>query len=234
MVIAGNFKANLTRGAVREYLDLLKTKIDAKCYVFPSASALQKSESDNIVIGAQNAYPAEHGAFTGETCVEQLAEFGVKAILIGHSERRHVLAEHQDLIAKKFAFFANLGFEIFYCVGEPLEVRRGGFEAVRDYMEAQFVDIDVNYDKLVIAYEPVWAIGTGVTPAMDEIIETHAWLKTNSVAPILYGGSVNGANSEEILGANGVDGVLIGGYSLKAEDFAKVVNLSKKLKESGK
>ncbi len=225
MIIAGNFKANLSRGLTKNYLDSLKDKTNKKCYIFPPAIALQDSVSDNIIIGAQNAYPADNGAFTGELCAKQLEEFNIKTILIGHSERRHVLLESQEFIAKKFDFYAKLGFEIFYCVGEPLEIRQAGFNSVCEYMEAQFVQIDTNYDKLIVAYEPVWAIGTGLTASLEDIEQTHAWLKTKTKAPILYGGSVNGANANEILKTKNVDGVLIGGFSLKAEDFASVVNI---------
>jgi triosephosphate isomerase len=225
MIIAGNFKANLTRELTAEYLSTLSTKTNGKCYVFPPSTALQKSGYENIIIGAQNAYPAQNGAFTGEVCASQLAEFGINTLLIGHSERRHVLNESQEFIAKKFDFYAKLGFEIFYCVGEPLEIRQAGFDSVCEYISKQFIGIDTTYDKLIIAYEPVWAIGTGLTASICDIEETHSWLKTKSTAPLLYGGSVNGANAKEILGAKNVDGVLIGGYSLKAEDFASVINL---------
>ncbi|MEY4504466.1 MAG: hypothetical protein RL154_760 [Pseudomonadota bacterium] len=225
MIIAGNFKANLTRELAADYLSALSTKTNNKCYVFPPSTAMQKSSCENIIIGAQNAYPAQNGAFTGEVCASQLAEFSINTLLIGHSERRHVLNESQEFIAKKFDFYAKLGFEIFYCVGEPLEIRQAGFDSVSEYISKQFIGIDTTYDKLIIAYEPVWAIGTGLTASIGDIEETHSWLKTKSTAPLLYGGSVNGANAKEILGAKNVDGVLIGGYSLKAEDFASVVNL---------
>jgi triosephosphate isomerase len=226
MIIAGNFKANLTRKMVDEYLKTLSLLTSEKCYIFPPATALSSNNTSSAIIGIQNAYPAMHGAFTGEVCIDQLAEFDIKTILIGHSERRHVLLESQEFIAQKFAFFANLGFEIFYCVGEPLEIRQKGFEAVCEYMDAQFVGIDLEYANLVIAYEPVWAIGTGMTAKCEDIAETHAWLRGKTKAPLLYGGSVNGANAKEILSTSNVDGALIGGYSLKPDDFANVVNLS--------
>ena len=161
MIVAANFKMHKTRKETIEYLNELK-KLDLsniKVAVFPPFTALIEDE----LIGAQNAYPAKNGAFTGEIGLEQLSEFNIKRVLLGHSERRHILNESQEFIAKKFDFYKNEGFEIFYCVGEPLEIRKKGIEEVIEYIKAQFEGIDLEYDKLIIAYEPVLAIGTGVS-----------------------------------------------------------------------
>lgn len=165
----------------------------------------------------------KNGAFTGEIGVDHLDEFGIKSILIGHSERRHVLGETQESIAKKFNFYKELGFKIVYCVGEPLEVRKSGEKNMMEYLDAQYEGIDTSYESLIIAYEPVWAIGTGLTPTLEEIESLHLKLKEKSSAPLLYGGSVKLSNAQEVLALNGVDGVLVGGASLIVEDFSQMI-----------
>ena len=224
-IVAANFKMHKTRKETIEYLKELK-KIDfdiSKVAVFPPFTALVEDK----LIGAQNAYPEVNGAFTGEIGLEQLNEFNIKRILIGHSERRHILGESQEFIAKKFEFFKEHNFEIFYCVGEPLEIRKQGLSAVVDYIKNQFIGIDLNYDKLIIAYEPVWAIGTGVSATAKEIKETHAEIRKLTNRPILYGGSVKLNNIKEILSIENVDGVLVGSASLDVEVFKKMIKIAK-------
>ena len=227
MIVAANFKMHKTRKETIEYLTELK-KIDfenVKVAVFPPFTALIEDE----LIGAQNAYPAKNGAFTGEIGLEQLREFNIKRVLLGHSERRF-LNESQEFIAKKFEFYKNEGFEIFYCVGEPLEVRKKGIEEVIEYIKAQFEGIDLEYDKLIIAYEPVWAIGTGVSASEEEIQKTHLKLRELTSSPLLYGGSVKLNNIENILKIKNVDGVLVGSASLDVEVFKQMILKAKEIK----
>jgi triosephosphate isomerase (TIM) len=227
MIIAANLKTNLTRKQTAEYVNKLEAFLNAhnshqEVLVFPATSSLN-SHAGKVIIGAQNAYPARNGAFTGEIGVDHLDEFGIKSILIGHSERRHVLGETQESIAKKFNFYKELGFKIVYCVGEPLEVRKSGEKNMMEYLDAQYEGIDTSYESLIIAYEPVWAIGTGLTPTLEEIESLHLKLKEKSSAPLLYGGSVKLSNAQEVLALNGVDGVLVGGASLIVEDFSQMI-----------
>jgi triosephosphate isomerase len=227
MIVAANFKTNKTRSETIHYLKELKG-IDfenVKVAVFPPQSALIE---DNL-IGAQNAYPTINGAYTGEIGLEQLNEFNIKRILIGHSERRHILGETQKFIAKKFEFFKENGFEIFYCIGEPLEVRKKGLSAVIEYLKNQLIGIDLEYEKLIIAYEPVWAIGTGVSASIEEIKETHFEIRKFTNRPILYGGSVKLNNIEEILKIENVDGVLVGSASLDVDVFKQMINKAKEI-----
>jgi len=224
-IIAANFKMNKTRKETIEYLNELK-KIDldgVKVAIFPPFTALV----EDYLVGAQNGYPDIKGAYTGEIGLEQLNEFNIKKILIGHSERRHILNESQEFIAKKFDFYKKYNFEIFYCVGEPLEVRKKGIEAVMDYIKNQFMGIDLNYDKLIIAYEPVWAIGTGISATTKEIKETHENIRKFTSRPILYGGSVKLNNIKDILAIPNVDGVLVGSASLDVEVFKKMIEIAK-------
>ena len=228
MIFAANFKTNHIRKSTELYIEVLNTKLGAKSpedkvYIFPPSTALDDYEGD-FTIGTQNAYPVHNGAYTGEIGVEQLDEFGIKTILIGHSERREYMAETQEKVAAKFTFFQEQGFEIIYCIGEPLEIREKGFEAVMKYLLAQFDGIDINYENLIVAYEPIWAIGTGRSATVEEISSTHRALKkVINDKPLLYGGSAKPANIKEITSIAGVDGVLVGSASLDAESFSQMI-----------
>jgi len=227
MIYAANFKMNHTRKSTREYLMKLqlhhhKRRLEDRVIVFPSISAIDNYDVD-FTIGVQNAYPAIRGAFTGEIGLEQLSEFNIKTILIGHSERRNILNESQEFIAKKFNFFKENNFEIIYCIGEPLSIREKGEEAVVEFLMSQFEGIDTNYSKLIVAYEPIWAIGTGESASIEEITNTHNVLKEKINRPLLYGGSVNSSNIADIASIESVDGVLVGSASLKVESFLGLV-----------
>jgi len=227
MIVAANFKMNKTRKEVKEYLEKLKN-VDfdsVKVMVFPPMTALFEDE----VVGAQNAYPAINGAYTGEIGLEQLSEFNIKRILIGHSERRNILNESQEFIAKKFEFYKNEGFEIVYCIGEKLEVRKRGLEAVIEELKSQLKGIDLDYEKLIVAYEPVWAIGTGVSASSEDIHSTHFELRKLIKAPLLYGGSVKVNNVKDILNIENVDGVLVGSASLDFNSFKEMIEIAKSI-----
>lgn len=226
MIFAANFKTNHTRASTQAYLKQLEAQIinnqNDKFYIFPPATALQ-NHIGKAIIGAQNCYHAQKGAFTGEIGLEQLAEFDIRTILIGHSERRQLLKESNEEIIKKFQFFKQHDFEIIYCVGEPLEARELGNEAVVEYLIDQLNDIDTTYAKLTIAYEPIWAIGTGKSATPKEIAQTHNALRHFTSRPILYGGSVNADNIKEIVSIANVDGVLVGSASLDVSNFANLI-----------
>jgi len=228
LIFAANFKTNHTRKSTELYIKELYEKLGAKkpedkVYIFPPATALDVYEGD-FIIGAQNAYSAVNGAYTGEIGLEQLDEFDIKTILIGHSERREHMGESQEKVAEKFSFFQEHDFEIIYCIGEPLHIREKGFEAVMQYLLAQFEGIDINYENLIIAYEPIWAIGTGRSARVEEISTTHRALKKAiDNKPLLYGGSAKPANIKEIINIAGVDGVLVGSASLDADSFTQMV-----------
>ncbi len=228
MIVAANLKTNFTRAETAAYLKSVEAyiahnEITQQVMVFPAMTALDTHEGE-IAVGAQNAYPAANGAFTGEIGLDQLNEFKIRTILIGHSERRHILGETQELIAQKFDYFKALGFTIVYCIGEPLEVREEGSESLMEYLDTQLEGIDLGYEKLVIAYEPVWAIGTGVTPTLNDIELLHTALKQKMNCPLLYGGSVKADNARSIMELNGVDGVLVGSASLDNENFCSMVD----------
>ena len=235
MIIASNFKTNHTRASTKEYLIKLnsyitehKTKQDI--YIFPPSTALDNYKlNKNIKIGVQNAYPTDKGSYTGELGCEQVEEFNIKTILIGHSERRHILNESQELIAKKYTFYKDKEFTIVYCIGEPKEVREEGIDKVLEYNFSQLEGIDLNYKDLIVAYEPVWAIGTGVSATIAQIDETLKLLREKIKAPLLYGGSVKVANIKEILEIENCDGVLVGTASWDIENFKEMVRIADEL-----
>ena len=233
MIIASNLKTNLTREKTTSYIMdvenfLDNTNLNQEVFVFPAISSLNL-HAGKVTQGAQNAYATKNGAFTGEIGTEQLEEFKIKTILIGHSERRHVLGEGQKSIVEKFNFYKNLGFKIIYCVGEPLEVREEGLDVMLKYLELQYDGIDTKYKNLIIAYEPVWAIGTGLTPTLEDISNIHLKLKEKSSAPLLYGGSVKVDTAKDILASDGVDGVLVGSGALDVENFCVMIETAQNL-----
>ena len=231
MILAANFKMNHTRASTRAYLERLgsiEKPQGVDIYVFPPFTALDRYESI-ATIGAQNAYCAESGSFTGEIGLAQLHEFGIETLILGHSERRHIFGESQDLIAKKFAFYKEQGFTIFYCIGETLAVKEQGEEAIQNYLREQLEGIDTSYDKLIIAYEPVWAIGTGKSATPADIEQVLSFLATRTSAPLLYGGSVKPANIAEIPSIPCCQGALIGTASWDVESFIDMIQIAKEI-----
>ena len=184
----------------------------------------------NLKVGVQNAYGAIKGSYTGEIALEQINEFNIETILIGHSERREIFKESQKEIAKKFEFYKNLGFTIIYCIGEPLEVKEAGLDKTLEYIFEQFIGIDTNYENLILAYEPIWAIGTGKTATNSDIETIHKAIKEKINKPLLYGGSVKVENVRDICEIANVDGALIGTASWRAEDFIQILENTKDLK----
>ena len=228
MIFAANFKCNLPQKAVADYFSKWNTFRFCQSFLsqnqilfFPSFLGLQtaKELSSFEQIGAQNAYPVKNGAFTSEIGLEALESMGIDMVLIGHSERRVLLKESQEICAMKFDFFAKHHFKIVYCVGESLEVREQGREATQEFLLSQFRGIDTQYQNLIIAYEPIWAIGTGVSAKAKDIECVHSFLSTLSPQPILYGGSVNKDNAKEILAIDHVSGLLVGSASLDPQHF---------------
>ncbi len=236
MIIAANLKTNFTRTQTSEYINELETyigenSISQDVLVFPATSSLNE-HNGKVLIGAQNAYATINGAFTGEIGTEQLDEFSIKTILIGHSERRHILGETQEELVKKFNFYKELGYKIVYCVGEPLEKREAGNEEMMAYISSQYEGIDTEYENLIIAYEPVWAIGTGLTPTLEDITAIHKDLKEKSTAPLLYGGSVKVTNAQDVLAIDNVDGVLVGSAALYAEHFCSMMSFAQNIEDA--
>jgi triosephosphate isomerase len=186
--------------------------------------ALVREYADEIgfTVGAQNfACGIKGGAMTGEISLEMLDEIGVKTVLTGHSERRAYFGETDAIVAQKVSEAVQKGIMPILCVGETLEQREGG--KMRDILKTQLKSKG-EHKNIVVAYEPVWAIGTGKVATTEQIAETHKFIKSiiGRDVPLLYGGSVNDANAAEILALKDVDGVLVGGAGLDVEKFTKI------------
>jgi len=242
VLIAGNWKMNGSRASIKELLDGLKagigavTKADvAVCAPFiylPDVAA--QLAGTPIAWGAQNVSTEAKGAFTGETAASMLADFDCKYIIVGHSERRSYYGETDDIVAKKFGVVVAAGMTPIFCIGETLAEREKGItEQVVERQVKAVIDMHgaAMLGKGVIAYEPVWAIGTGKTATPEQAQEVHAFIRgviakaDAGVADniiIQYGGSMNAANAKELLAQPDIDGGLIGGASLKAEDFLTI------------
>ncbi len=231
MIIASNFKTNHNRESTKNFVDFINSQnFFSEVRIYPPFTALGHFElTPNIRVGVQNFYPVQNGSFTGEIGFDQLEEFEVDSVLIGHSERRHILGETQESICKKYEFAKQKECEIVYCVGEPKEVREQGIEAVMAYIWGQFEGIDIGYDELIVAYEPVWAIGTGLSASLEDIHEVLERLRVKIKAPLLYGGSVKVDTTKDILSIGNCDGILVGTASWDVENFAKMVEISDNL-----
>lgn len=200
-----------------------------------AACASVLAGNTRISLGGQNCYPATEGAFTGETSPAMLLDCGCSWVLTGHSERRSLLGETDVFVGKKNAHALNAGLKVVFCIGETLEERDSGKlqSVLNRQMEAGLADLpsDCDAGRLALAYEPVWAIGTGRVAGPAEILESHAVVREflekrfpaqGKKIRILYGGSVKPENAKEIIALDNVNGVLVGGASLQAESFSRI------------
>lgn len=245
-VVAGNWKMNTTveeaKKLTSEVVDILANEkendaIVVLCPPHPYLGMTRRDIGDNqISVGAQNCHEADSGAFTGEVAASMLKGMGVDYVIIGHSERREHFNESDELLAKKVSKVLEQDLVPIFCCGESLKIRESGNHA--EFVKKQLTDglfhLSLNEMKtLVIAYEPIWAIGTGKTASSDQAQEMHKELRGHLATkfgdeiagevPILYGGSVKPSNAVEIFGQPDVDGGLVGGASLNSRDFADIV-----------
>eukprot|EP00899_Mesostigma_viride_P014710 jgi/Mesvir1/2323/Mv19350-RA.2 len=194
---------------------------------------VSKSLNSRFIVAAQNCWVGKGGAFTGEISAEQLKDIGLKWVIIGHSERRLIIGEDPKFVAKKTAYAQEQGLSVVFCCGEEKEFREKGthLDVIKSQLDACLGTV-TNWTDLVIAYEPVWAIGTGLTASPQDAQEAHAfirkWLASNvssqaaQAMRIIYGGSVNEKNSDDLAAQPDVDGFLVGGASLKGSSFARI------------
>ncbi len=246
-LMAANWKLFKTVGeatqAAAELAVLVSDKMpeDREALIIPPFTALRAvkgtlSGAEGIHLGGQNFYPEEEGAFTGEISPAMLLDCGCTYALAGHSERRHVMGEDDAMVGRKVTFGLQKGLNMILCIGERIHERKSGrVEGVlRNQLEIALADVDKTTapDSLVVAYEPVWAIGTGEVAGPEEIVHAHAFVRSvldnifpgrGSEIPIQYGGSVKPANCSEIISLDNVDGVLVGGASLLPESFFQIV-----------
>ena len=245
-IVAGNWKMNNT---LNEGISLAEEIVGAPDldadvqvvlgtpYIHLVNVSSMVEDSGNIEVSAQNCSDKESGAYTGEISTEMIKSTGAKYVIIGHSERREYFTESNELLAEKVNRTLSSGLIPIFCCGEPLEIREADtqYEYVCNQLTAGLFHLsDEEFSKIVIAYEPIWAIGTGKTASSEQAQEMHAKLRKhladkygNEAADnlsILYGGSCKPSNAEELFACPDVDGGLIGGASLKSEDFVAIVN----------
>jgi triosephosphate isomerase len=244
-IVAGNWKMNKTIEEGRELVNEIINKLgqsDALAIVCPPFIHLNDfstlmSGVGNLKLGAQNCHHLSSGAYTGEVSAAMLKSVGVEYVILGHSERREYFGEEETLLAKKVDTALSSGLFPIFCVGERLEFREADKQEqiVQKQLEGGLFHHDAeSFSKIVIAYEPVWAIGTGKTATPGQAQEMHAFIRTQiaskygediaQTTTILYGGSCNAANAKELFQQKDVDGGLIGGAALKANDFITILN----------
>lgn len=246
-IVAGNWKMNLDLNQGLQLFNELnqliseEVKGDQEVIVCPpfihlsSFTAILKPEL-NLSIGAQNCHQSDSGAYTGEVSVAMLVSCGVKYVIIGHSERRQYFNESDELLAQKLNIALKAGLIPIFCIGETLEQRNSGgyFEVISQQISnAAFHLSRDEFSKLILAYEPVWAIGTGLTASPEQAQEIHSFIRKQVLRQydqrianelsILYGGSCNPKNAADLFSQPDIDGGLIGGASLKARDFIDII-----------
>lgn len=247
-VIAGNWKMNKTRPEAKALItELVPMVKDAGCGVVICVpftnleTALDATNGTNIKVGAENCHWAKSGAFTGEISADMLAEMGVEYVVIGHSERRQYFGETDTTVNQRVRAALDSGLKVILCVGELLEQREAGITEEIVGMQTKAALVGVSKEELkniIIAYEPVWAIGTGKTATAQQANEVCHYIRTVAAKlydqssadalTIQYGGSMNPKNAEELLAQPDVDGGLIGGAALKAPDFTAIINAASK------
>jgi len=246
-IVAGNWKMNLDYNEglalFSEVTNMVKDEATGNqqvvvCSPFihlHSLAQLAKGYS-NIAVGAQNAHQAESGAYTGEVSAKQVKSTGAEYVILGHSERRQYFGESNELLAKKTDIALANGLKPIFCIGETLQQREANehFGIIKSQLEEGVFHLDADkFGQIVLAYEPVWAIGTGVTATSDQAQEIHAFIRAELATKygqqvaddttILYGGSCNAKNAGELFACADIDGGLIGGASLKSRDFTDIV-----------
>ncbi|MFY7743691.1 MAG: triose-phosphate isomerase [Flavobacterium sp.] len=243
-IVAGNWKmhknAEETEDLLNELIDKIPTDLEQRVIVAPTfvnlSAAADHLEFTSIEVAAQNMHQAEGGAFTGEISAGMLESVGVRIVILGHSERRAYFHETDALLAAKVDTALKHEMEVIFCFGEELKDRQAGqhFNVVENQLKDGLFHLEASaWKNIILAYEPVWAIGTGETASPEQAQEMHEFIRDiirknygNTVAEdvsILYGGSVKPENAAEIFSKPDVDGGLIGGAALKSDDFTKIV-----------
>ena len=242
--IAANWKMNKTLAETREFLrsfvPAVQTVTDVDIVVAPPFTALsaagEETKGSNIQLAAQDIFWEEKGAYTGEISPVMLQDAGCKHVIVGHSERRQYFSEEDAVVNKKIKAAKKAGLGVIFCVGESLEEREAGktFDVIKREVEMGLAEVDSG--DLVVAYEPIWAIGTGRTATTEQAQEIHAYIrkilgnlygnKAEGIR-ILYGGSVTPDNVDSLMACKDVNGALVGGASLKPESFVKIVCFKK-------
>lgn len=245
MTVVGNWKMNLAQNSARELVRSL-AQAGAKsdnavdvivCPPYTLLGTVADLQIEGIAIGAQNCHHAAKGAFTGEISAEMLVEIGCRYVILGHSERRRDQHEDNDLIGRKAHHALQSGLRPIVCIGESLEQRQNGqtFSVVKEQLDKIINSATAEcIASCVIAYEPIWAIGTGLAASAEQAEEVHVCIREHLTScgiaealPLLYGGSVTAGNAASLFACNNIDGALVGGASLTADDFAAIIQAAR-------
>lgn len=247
-VIAGNWKLHKTIAETRELVLALKSELtdlnDIEIVIAPPFTALSAAAEilaeSGIAIAAQNCYPVASGAFTGEVSPPLLREAGCSFVLVGHSERRQIFGESDEFINTKVRAVLAATLRPILCIGETLEEREAGqmYDVLTRQLKQGLAGVEpASMEQVIVAYEPVWAIGTGVTASNEQAAEAHAFIRglvqglydeaTAKALRILYGGSVKPDNVDGLMAQEDIDGTLVGGASLKAADFIRIARFQR-------
>lgn len=239
--IVGNWKMNQTLSTIRDFfLVLEKTRMEFMCQAWIAPQFVHVPivkdlafTLGKIKVGAQNCSEYNNGAYTGDVSASTLADLGISFVIIGHSERRSIFKETHEMLKIKTALCFENNMKVIFCVGETLAERKSGqtLNVLKTQLEQGLKGLKAKPEQLLIAYEPVWAIGTGEAASAGEASEAHRFIRQELatlfpgiVIPILYGGSVKPDNIKDFLAQEAVDGALVGGASLKGEDFKALCN----------
>jgi len=241
---AANWKMNLTVKdgllLVKEIMGGLPSPLDCDVVIAPPfthlVSVIEKAGNSGIQVGAQNCFHEKSGAYTGEVAIGMLAEIGVEYVIVGHSERRQIFGESNDIVRTKVNMILEAGIAPIFCCGESLDIRNSNMHS--DFVKSQLVQglfhltADL-FSKVIIAYEPIWAIGTGVTASPEQAQEMHAFIRQTiseqyghdiaNLTRILYGGSIKADNARMLFSQRDVDGGLVGGASLQGPGFLTII-----------
>lgn len=245
-IVAGNWKMNLDKSSsenlVKKILESTQEKKDIQIVLSPPFIYLEQVVKDcvsrpDVLIAAQNCSAYDNGAFTGEVSTNMLKSIGVDYVIIGHSERRQFFSESNDVLMNKISLSLSNNLKVIFCCGEDINQREKDlhFEIIKDQLKSTVFKLSANdFSKIVIAYEPIWAIGTGKTATSDQAQEIHGFIRsliTNNYnknisdnTTILYGGSCKPSNAKAIFSEDDIDGGLIGGASLKSADFTSIIS----------
>jgi triosephosphate isomerase len=227
VLIAGNWKMYKWPSETADFCARLSAPAGVDVVVCPPYTSLSQAVASGVTVYAQNVHWASEGAFTGEVSAEMLLDLGVKGSIVGHSERREHFCETDETAWSRAEHALEAGLRVIYCVGEQEEEREAGH--TEEVLRRQ-VSVLQPREGLVVAYEPVWAIGTGRTATAEQAQDAHAFIKSLVEVPVLYGGSVKPENAEELLSQPDVDGALVGGASLELDSFAAICETAARIR----
>jgi triosephosphate isomerase (TIM) len=230
MLIAGNWKMFKGPADTRAFLAAFAPPDGVDVIVCPPFASLAAAVESGRSVYAQNVHWEPSGAYTGEVSPQMLLELGVRGALVGHSERRQLFGESDEMVARRARSALDAGLGVIACVGETIEQRESGDTELVLKIQVEAIAFAAgDHADLVLAYEPVWAIGTGLTATPEQVREAHAFIKDLLDRPVLYGGSVKPDNAQELLAQPGIDGALVGGASLDPDSFAAICRVAQTL-----